>query len=345
MEPKLPTIKEIAKRLNVSVSTVSRALSDHPRIGLGTKLRVKQLARELNYEPNPKAISFKQKKSYVIGVILPYIREDFFSEAISGIENAAMVHDYTILFGQSYDDLEKEKKVVEAMKKQRVDGIVISLSKQTTTYDHLLMLKKYDIPVVYFDRVPSIDKANKVYCNMHRSTTELVGWLFSHDYKRIAMINGPEELPASGERLNGYLEGVRKRKLKIDMRLMERTDLSRHGTQQALEKLLGLKHPPDAIISFNDYVHMDAVQYAQQKKIRINKDIAFVSYANLPITGYTAFPPLVSIEQYPYRQGQKAMEMMINVLNDKKDNDGQPKDFYVEEIETRLVVHDPAFHP
>jgi DNA-binding LacI/PurR family transcriptional regulator len=154
------------------------------------------------------------------------------------------------------------------------------------------------------------------------------------------MINGPEELPASGERLNGYLEGVRKRKLKIDMRLIERTDLSRESTQQALDKLLNLKHPPDAIISFNDYVHMDAVQYAQQRKIRINKDIAFVSYANLPITGYTAFPPLVSIEQYPYRQGQKAMGMMIRVLTDKKENDGHAGDSYVEEIETTLVVRD-----
>ena len=110
MENKLPTIKEIAKKLKVSVSTVSRALSNHPRIGLSTRERVQQLAKEMNYEPNAKAIFFKQKKTHVIGVILPYIREDFFSEAISGIETAAMVHDYTILFGQSYDDPEQEKK-------------------------------------------------------------------------------------------------------------------------------------------------------------------------------------------------------------------------------------------
>src|SRR5688572_15233982 len=138
MAHKLPTIKEIAKRLNVSVSTVSRALSNHPRIGLRTKTLVQQLAKELNYEPNPTAISLKERKSYVIGVILPYIREEFFSEAISGMETAAMEHDYTILFGQSYDDREQEKKVVEAMKRQRVDGLIISLSKQTDHYDHLL---------------------------------------------------------------------------------------------------------------------------------------------------------------------------------------------------------------
>src|SRR4051794_25715566 len=185
------TIKEIAQRLNVSVSTVSRALSNHPRIGLGTKARVQQLAKELNYEPNAQAIFFKQKKTFVIGVILPSIREEFFSEAISGIETAAMQHDYTILFGQSHDDPEHEKKVVEAMKKQRVDGLIISLSKQTNRYEHLASLEKYNIPVVYFDRVPPFPHANKVYCNMYEGTVEMLGWLFGKGYKRIALINGP----------------------------------------------------------------------------------------------------------------------------------------------------------
>ncbi|MDQ6608414.1 MAG: LacI family transcriptional regulator, partial [Bacteroidota bacterium] len=289
MENKLPTIKQIAQRLKVSVSTVSRALSDHPRIGLRTKMRVQELAKELDYVPNAKAISFKQKKTYVIGVILPFIREDFFSEAISGIETAAMAHDYTILFGQSYDDTEKEKKVVEAMKKQRVDGLIISLSKQTFRYDHLAALDKYDIPVVYFDRVPPFEKANKVFCNLYKGTVEMVGWLFHHGYRRIAFINGPDKIQASKERLNGYIEGISKQKLKVDMRLVEKTDLSKESTYEAVKSLLKLKKPPNAIITFNDYVHMDAVQCAQLQNIQVNKDIVFVSYANLPITGYTAF--------------------------------------------------------
>src|SRR5688572_28916454 len=116
MDDKLPTLKAIARRLNVSVSTVSRALSDHPRIGLRTKMRVQALAKELNYEPNAKAIFFKQQKTFIIGVVLPYIREELFAEAISGIETAAMEHDYTILFGQSYENLDKEIRVVDAMK-------------------------------------------------------------------------------------------------------------------------------------------------------------------------------------------------------------------------------------
>lgn len=340
MENKLPTIKEIAKKLNVSVSTVSRALSNHPRIGLSTRERVQQLAKEMNYEPNTQAIFFKQKKTHVIGVILPFIREDFFSEAISGIETAAMEHDYTILFGQSYDNPEQEKKVVDAMKKQRVDGLIISLSKQTNRYDHLLALDKYDIPIVYFDRVPTFEKAHKVFCNLYKGTVEMVGWLFNRGYRRIAFINGPDKLQASKERLNGYIEGVSKQKLKVDMQLVEKTDLSKESTQAAMKSLLALKNPPNAIITFNDYVHMDAVQYAQKQNIQVNKDIVFVSYANLPITSYTAYPPLVSIEQYPLKQGQRSMEIMIDILNAKGKNKQQPTVYYKEEMEVALVTHD-----
>ncbi len=336
--PKIINIKEIARQLNVSVSTVSRALSNHPRIGLGTKMRVQQLAKELNYEPNPKAISFKQKKTFVIGVVLPNIREDFFSEAISGIEIAALEHDYTILFGQSYDDQEKEIKIVDAMKRQRVDGLIISLSKQTNTYDHLRALEKYDIPVVYFDRVPQFE-ANKVYCNLYKGTVEMVNWLFSRGFKRIAMINGPDRIQASKERLNGYIEGVSKKKLKVDMQMVEKTDLSKEGTIEAMKNLLALKNRPQAIITFNDYVHMDAVQFAQHKNIQINKELVFVSYANLPITSYTAYPPLASIEQYPYGQGEKAMEMMVGILNEKHDEPAAEHAFKVEEIYATLVMH------
>lgn len=339
MDNKLPTIKEIAKRLGVSVSTVSRALSDHPRIGLRTKTQVQQLAKELNYEPNAKAISFKQQKSFVVGVILPFIREEFFSQAISGIEAAAMESNYTILFGQSYDDAAREKTVVDAMRKQRVDGLLISLSKETNTYDHLELLSKYNIPVVYFDRVPPFEKTNKVFCNLYKGTVEMIGWLFSRGYKRIALLNGPDKLAASKERLQGYMEGHSRKKLKVDMQLVEKTDLSKEGTYAAMKSLLSLRNRPQAVITFNEYMHMDAVQYAQQQNIQINKEIVFASYANLSITSYTAFPPLVSVEQYPFGQGEKAMEILIGLLQTKSQDASSPDRFSVEEIPATLVMH------
>lgn len=339
MENKIPTIREIAKRLNISISTVSRALSDHPRIGIGTKAKVRALAKELNYEPNITAIFFKQKKTFVIGVILPYIREEFFSEAISGIETVALENNYTILFGQSFDDTEREAQVVEIMRRQRVDGVIISLSKKTNKFEHLQSLDKYSIPVVYFDRVPPFAEAHKVYCNIYNGTIEMVTWLFKKGYRRIAFINGPERIKASKERLDGYIEGISKQKIKVDMQMVERTDLSRESTWAAMKNLLELKSPPTAIITFNDYVHMDAVQYARQQGIQVNKDIVFVSYANLPITSYTADPPLVSIEQFPFGQGHKAMEIMIRILNEKTLTKTSPAQYYIEEMSTKLVTH------
>jgi LacI family transcriptional regulator, repressor for deo operon, udp, cdd, tsx, nupC, and nupG len=336
---KLPTLKEIALQLDVSVSTVSRALIDHPRIGLGTRLKVQRLAAELGYEPNTKAILFKQRRTQVIGVVLPYIREEFFSEAISGIESAAMEHDYTILFGQSYDDTGKEIKVVEAMKKQRVDGLIISLSKQTNKYEHLNALKKYNIPVIYFDRVPPFENAHKIYCNLYKGTVEMVGWLFNQGFRRIAFINGPDKIIASRERLNGYIEGISKQKLKVDMQLVEKTDLSKESTHSAISNLLALKNPPTAVITFNDYVHMDAVQYAERHGVRVNRDIVFVSYANLPITSYTAYPPVASLEQYPAQQGKKAMELMIRLLSDKTADQSLATSYHCEEMSAALVTH------
>ncbi|TAL51455.1 MAG: LacI family transcriptional regulator, partial [Chitinophagaceae bacterium] len=147
MGKKLPTIKEIAKRLNVSVSTVSRALHNHPSIGLRTKMQVQKLAREMNYEPNQKAIFFKQGKTFTIGVILPNLREEFFSIAINGIEDVAIKNNYNVLISQSHDDPEREVQIVDTFRKNRVDGIIVSMSKNTSNFDHFLQLQNYNIPV------------------------------------------------------------------------------------------------------------------------------------------------------------------------------------------------------
>src|SRR5213595_903415 len=136
MENSLPTLREIARQLKISVSTVSRALHNHHSIGLRTKQRVQELAKEINYEPNQTAIFFQQGKTFTIGVILPELSEAFFSSAISGIEDAAHKSNYTVLMGQSHDSVEKEKQLIDTMKKHRVDGLLISISKNTLSYEH-----------------------------------------------------------------------------------------------------------------------------------------------------------------------------------------------------------------
>src|SRR5687767_14909945 len=227
MIQKPATIKEIANRLNVSVSTVSRALHNHPSIGLRTKMQVKKLAEELNYEPNQAAISFKQGKTFTIGVILPNLGEEFFSTAINAIEDIAIQNNYTVLIGQSHDNVEREKKIVDTMRRHRVDGLLVSLSKNTNSYEHFEQLKNYSIPVVFFDRVPDTWEAYSVSCNLKNSSVQLVDWLVNRGHKHIGFIKGPDTMLPSLERLNGYLEGLKKNNLPADKAYVVQTDLDK----------------------------------------------------------------------------------------------------------------------
>lgn len=325
MSQKPATIKEIAKRLNVSVSTVSRALHNHPSIGLRTKMQVQKLAEELNYEPNQAAISFKQGKTMTIGVILPNLREEFFSTAINGIEDMAIQNQYTVLIGQSRDDAEREKKLVDTMRKHRVDGLLVSLSKSTQTYEHFEALKKYGIPVVFFDRVPNLPEAYTVSCDLKDSSVKLVDWLVGQGHTRIGFIKGPETMLASQERLNGYLEALKKNKLPEIPGYIVQTNLEKEETQVAIQRLLSLKERPTAIIAFNDYITLDAIKFSRELGLKINKDIFFVSYANLPVTSYLDDPPLASVEQFPYEQAETATGMLLQLINQREDEIAQKK--------------------
>jgi LacI family transcriptional regulator len=336
---KQPTIKEIAKKLNISISTVSRALHDHPSIGLRTKMRVKELARELDYEPNQTAIFFQQGKTFTIGVILPQLSEAFFSAAISGIEDAANKKNYTVLLGQSHDSEEREKQIVETMKKHRVDGLLISLAKNTENYDHFSNLKKYNIPVVFFDRIPKMDRIHYVACNMESGTVQAVSFLLEKGHRIIGMINGPETLAASIDRLDGYIKALKKHRLKYDPNLIVSSDLTKESIEDAMKNLLSQRRKPTAIVVFNDYVVLDAIQYARKMKLKINKDITFVSYANLPLSHYTAYPPLASVEQFPYVQGQKATETLLEVLERNKDEQ-ESNTYYRIILESQLMVNE-----
>ncbi|HEY6503185.1 MAG TPA: LacI family DNA-binding transcriptional regulator [Chitinophagaceae bacterium] len=329
MKQKPVTIKEIAKRLNVSASTISRALHDHPSIGAGMRLQVKQLAQELNYEPNQAAISFKQGKTFTIGVILPNLGEEFFSIAINGIEDVATSNKYTVLIGQSHDDVEREKQITDTMRKHRVDGLIVSLSKNTVSYEHFDQLKEYGIPVVFFDRVPDTPDSYTVSCNLKDSSAKLVDWLVNKGHTRIGFIKGPGTMLPSQERLDGYYEGLKKNKLPVLNEYVVQTDLSQHQTQEAMQQLLSVKERPTAIIAFNDYIALEAIRYTRSKGLKINKDIFFVSYANLPVTSYLDDPPIASVEQFPYQQAEKATDILFRIINR-----GESK----ENIEKKLVL-------
>lgn len=337
MPDKPTTIKEIAKRLGVSVSTVSRALNDHSTIGLVTKMRVKKLAAELNYEPNQRAIQFLQGKSHTIGVILPELSESFFSAAISGIEDMAYKRNYTVLLAQSHDDAEREKHLVEKMRTQRVDGLLISVSKTTSTYDHFEALKKQNIPIVFFDRVPPAKNIHYVASNLETGTFKAVSFLLKKGHRAIGLINGPGNMLASTERKNGYIKAMTSHRLKYDPSLIISCDLTEEGTISTMDKLLNHKRKPTAIVTFNDYVALFAIRYARKRGLKINEDVDFVSYANLPIINYMDHMPIASVEQFPYKQGEKATDILLDLIHQPK-QDAEQAWFNIL-IEPELIVN------
>jgi LacI family transcriptional regulator len=337
MEDKPITIKHMARILNVSVSTVSRALHKHPSIGMTTRLKVQALANELNYEPNQTAIFFQKGKTFTIGVILPELAEAFFSTAISAIEDTAYRRNYTVLLAQSHDNEEKEKQLVEKMKKHRVDGLLVSVSKTTKNFEHFDLLKRYNIPVVFFDRIPPVKNIHSVECNMEIGTMDAVSFLLQKGHRSIGLINGPSALSASGERKEGYIKAMTKNRLKYDPSLVVSCDLTEEGTKIALDQLLSNKRNPTAIVTFNDYVALYAIKHARQLEIDLDKDLQFVSYANLPIINYMDHMPVASVEQFPYLQGQKATDILLDLLSTKKQADGDLQGYYKIIVESQLV--------
>ncbi len=335
MTDKPTTIKEIAKILKVSVSTVSRALNDHSSIGLTTKMRVKKLAEELNYEPNQKAIQFLHGKSFVVGVILPELSESFFSAAISGIEDVAYKRNYTVLLAQSHDNAEREKLLVEKMKTQRVDGLLVSISKTTSTYEHFDNCRKLNIPVVFFDRIPPLKDIHYVASNLETGTFEAVNFLLKKGHRSIGMINGPNTLIASHERKEGYIRAMTANRLKYDPSLIVGCDLSEEGTINAMDIMLGHRRKPTAIVTFNDYVALFAMHYAKSVN---RQEIDFVSYANLPIINYMDYSPIASVEQFPYKQGKKAADILIDLINKPKNDSGTEQAYFNIVVESELIL-------
>lgn len=334
----VPTIKEMARQLNLSSSTVSRALNGNTSIGLRTKMRVKQLADQLSYAPNLNAISLKQKKTFIIGVIVPNLREHFFSEAVCAIEDLALQNKYHVLINQSQDDPERERQIVESMKSLRVDGIIASLSKNTQNCDHFLSLKNYNIPVVYFDRVPNRQDVHKVVFNMHSGTKDALEHLYARGHRRIAILNGPETMASSIERTNAYKQVMIKKRIKIDMSLVVSTDLTQAGTFEAMDNLMAQHPRPTAVVAMNDYVALDVIEYAKKTKLKINKDLCVISYANLPIITYLQTPPVASVEQYPWQQGAKAAGIMMDLI--RNNDSDEPPVFQHVIIDGKLMVHE-----
>lgn len=310
------TIKTIASILGVSTSTVSRALQGNTKIGLRTREKVMELAQSLNYVSNSAAQFLKKKGTYSVGVVVPNLHEEYFSMMISGIEDYLNVRGFQAIVAQSRDEMEREKRAVDHFLRARVDGLLISLAANTNEYDYFKKLEKYGIPIVFCDRTPKNLPSNKVKSMVEDGLKMCLKFLYEKGIRNIALLNGPASLASSDERLNAYLQGMYEFKLETSPRFIKSTNLSKEDTTEKVYELLNSENRPEAIIAFNDYVALDAMKACKSKGLVPNKDVIFVSFANLPITDYMDNPPIASVEQFPYEIGYKAASMLIDVLSE-----------------------------
>jgi DNA-binding LacI/PurR family transcriptional regulator len=336
MQKHQATIKEIAAKLGVSASTVSRALQNDPRIGLRTRNRVIETARALHYVPNGAAAQLRRHRTRMIGVVLPSLREEFFSMAITSIEDVLDAQEYTVLMGQSRDKADRERHIVLSFIRSRVDGVIASLAADTTDYAHFAELREFGIPVVFFDRVPPDFPAHRVRCNITDGVLKAMRYLADRGIRQIALLNGPDNLDIAKERLTGFLQASAELNLEVFPHFIKSVDLTEADTQAKMQELCANSPLPQAIVAFNDYVALDAMQWCKRNGIVPNQDIVFVSFANLPITTYMDNPPAASIEQFAGRMGHSAASILLQALNF---SNAEEMPFQEMMFDTELRVH------
>ena len=313
------TIKDLAKKLGISASTVSRALKDHPDISPATKKAVNDLAEQLNYQPNTIALSLKQSKTNTIGVIIPEIAHFFFSTVVSGIEDIAYDKGYNVIITQSNESYDREVIDSQALFNSRVDGILVSVARNTQNYDHFTRLIQRNMPLVFFDRVIEGINASKVIVDDEQGAYEATQHLIEQGYKRIAHLAGPQTLIISQNRLNGYKAAIADNKYMIDDRIIEICGLGTYEeAEQITNQLLDSRLPPDAIFANNDVAAYGAMTAIKKRKMKIPEEIAIVGFSNWRFSGLIE-PALSSVTQPGFKMGQEAIKLLLKQIEMKDD--------------------------
>ncbi len=313
------TIKDLAKQLKVSPSTVSRALQDHPDISLKTKKAIRDLASKLNYHPNFIASGLRKNKTYTIGVIVPEIVHYFFSSIISGIEDIAYDAGYKVVISQSSEKYDKEVINLNALLSSRVDGVLMSISKETDNYDHIDDTLKGGVPLVFFDRICETMKTSKVIVDDYHGAFDATTHLIDQGCKRIAHLEGPESLLICRERKKGYIDALKKHNITPDESLMIPAQNKDEGIL-IMRELMQREIIPDGIFTVNDYVAAGSLVALKEAGFRIPEEVAIVGFTDDPNICTIVDPPLSSIHQPAYEMGQQAAKILLNYLISGIDN-------------------------
>ncbi|NOY37802.1 MAG: LacI family transcriptional regulator [Chlorobi bacterium] len=307
------TIKDIARVLGISPSTVSRALKDHPDIAAETKRAVKELAEELNYQPDPIALSLKKRQSHIIGVLVPEIVHYFFSTVISGIEDLAYASGYRVMICQSNENFSHEVKNIDALLASRVDGILVSLSKETTSYRHLENIVEQRVPMVMFDRVAESLRVDKVVVDDLNGAYKAVSHLIEMGCRRIIHYGTAQYLAIGKNRREGYLRALADHNLPKRDEDIVRCDLYEDAVR-ITRGMMQRSPKPDAFFAVNDFTAIGTIKTLQELGYRVPEDVAVVGFTNGQIADVIS-PALTSVEQFGYNLGKTAVELLLERLN------------------------------
>ncbi len=309
------TIKDIARELNISPSTVSRALKNHPDISQATKDSVNKYAKDFNYKPNSLALSLRMSRNNTIGIIVPEIIHYFFSSILSGIEQVANQEGFNVIISQSNEDYETEVRNTQALIATRVSGVLASLSKHTTNYDHFQDIIDSDIPLVFFDRICIGINTDRVVVDDYSGAFAAVEYLIQTGCKRIAFYSSPLHLEISKNRKNGYLDALRKYALPVDESLIYVCD-TREEAIIITPEILDQPNRPDGFFAINDHCAAGIMYAVKSAKLRIPEDVAIFGFSDGELAK-ACDPMLSTVEQHGYEMGKNAATLLLDKINGK----------------------------
>ena len=314
MKQRRTSLKDLADKLGVSIATVSRALRNSHEVGEEMTQKVKQLAKELNYRPNPFAQSLRKEAPRVIGVIVPNLVTHYYAAVLDGIEDYASKLGYSVISANSHENHEREAQALDNFLNMHVEGIIACLAQDTTDYSHFEQLHKMGVPLVFFARCCLEDMFSQVVGNGDVAAQEATQHMIETGSRRVAFIGGPNHLDMVRRRKHGYLEALRENRIPIDRDLVVCDKIDFDVARNATLRLLEGENPPDAILAFNDIITYAAFDAIKSKGLRIPEDVAIIGFTDGDTAAFVT-PRLTVIMDQAHVQGTKACQLLMKSIN------------------------------
>ena len=328
------SLKDLARELGVSIATVSRALRSSPEIGAEMQEKVKDLARRLNYRPNPFAQSLRKEAPRMIGVVVPNLVTHYYAAVLDGIEEEARKAGYSVISANTHEQSEAEVKAIDNFISLHVEGIIACLSQNTTDYSHFEEISEMGIPLVFFGRTCLSDKFSCVTANGDIAAQEATRHLIDTGSHRIAFIGGPNHLDMVKRRKHGYLEALKENRIPIDRSLVVCEKIDYQWALEASMQLLQREDRPDAILAFNDIITFAAFTAIKQTGLRIPEDVALIGFTDDVHAGYVT-PKMSAIVDQSFEMGAEACRLLLkNIGGDQK--------IYKKIVPQKLVIRETS---